>query len=88
MLPSAPKSFVRGHFFPADAAERVDIKALIHTYRSWCARNGLAPVDLNAFLDEIEQLCGKLGIRIEMGDDQRVYCHGVRIEAPSPASIH
>ena len=52
---------------------------------------GLAPVDLNAFLDEIEKLCGKLGIKIEVGEDRRVYCLGVKIEAPSApaqASVH
>jgi len=82
------KSFVRDHLFPADDGERVDIKALMHTYRKWCAEKGIAPVELNGFLDEVEQLCGKLGIRIEAGDDQRVYCLGVKIEAPEPASVH
>jgi hypothetical protein len=82
------KAFGRDHLFPADDGERVDIKALMQTYRAWCADKRAAPVDLNAFLDEIEQLCSKLGIRIEMGDDQRVYCHGVKIEAPSAAGVH
>ena len=77
--------------FQADDEERVDIKSLMHTYRGWCAEKGLAPVDLNAFLDEIEKLCGKLGIKIEVGEDRRVYCLGVKIEAPSApaqASVH
>jgi len=82
------KAFVRDHLFPADDGERVDIKSLVHTYRSWCAEKGLVPVDLDGFLDEIERLCGKLGIKIEVGDDQRVYCHGVKIEAPTSASVH
>ena len=36
----------------------------------------------HAFLDEIEKLCGKLGIKIEVGEDRRVYCLGVKIEDP------
>ena len=82
------KTFVRDHLFPADEGERVDLKSLVHTYRAWCSDKGFAPIDLDGFLDEIEQLCRKLGVRIEVGDDQRVWCHGVKIEAPEPASIH
>ena len=85
------KGFFRAHLFPADADDRVDVKSLMHTYRGWCAEKGLAPVDLNAFLDEIEKLCGKLGIKIEVGEDRRVYCLGVKIAAPSApaqASVH
>jgi hypothetical protein len=80
------KGFVRDHLFPADDDERVEIKSLIDAYRDWCSEKGASPIELDGFLDEIEQLCRKLGIRIEVGDDQRVYCHGVRIEAP--ASVH
>ena len=84
------KGFFRAYLFPADAVDRVDVKSLMHTYRGWCAEKGLAPVDLNAFLDEIEKLCGKLGIKIEVGEDQRVYCLGVRIATPAAAhaSVH
>jgi hypothetical protein len=32
----------------------------------------LAPIDLNDFLDVIEQLCRKLGIKIKVGKGQRV----------------
>ena len=84
------KGFWRGHLFPADSEERVDIKSLMHTYRGWCAEMGLAPVDLNAFLDEIEKVCGKLGIKIEVGEDRRVYCLGVKIatSAAAHARVH
>jgi len=85
---SSVKTFVRDHLFPADDGERVDIKALMQTYRAWCAEKGFAPVDLDGFLDEIEGLCRKLGIKIEVGDDQGVYCHGVKIEVPTAASVH
>jgi hypothetical protein len=78
------KAFFGDYIFPAEDGERVDIKTMVDTYRGWCAGKGLAPVHLEAFLDEIDRLCGKLGVRIEPGDDQRVYAHGVRIEAPTP----
>jgi hypothetical protein len=86
--PSTVKAFLRDHLFPADSGERLDIMALVRSYRTWCAEKGVAPADLDAILDEIEQLCGKLGVSIEAGDDQRVYARGVRIEAPVAASVH
>jgi hypothetical protein len=85
------KAFVRDHLFPADDAERVEIKYLLHAYRAWCADKGMASVDLDGFLDQIARLCSRLGIKIEMGDDQRVYCLGVKLENPTTAaqgSIH
>jgi len=82
------RSFVRDHLFPAEEGDRVDLKSLLHTYRAWCTEKGEPPVEFNAFLDEIEGLCRKLGLKIEAGDDKRVYCHGVKIEAPSPARVH
>ena len=82
-----PYSFASTHLFPADG-ERVDIKSLIETYRAWCSGRNLTPFDLEKFLDEIEELCRKLGIRIEADDERRVYCYGVKIDAPGPASVH
>jgi hypothetical protein len=81
------KGFFRNYIFPAEDGERVDIKTMVDTYRGWCAGQGLTPVKLDAFLDEIERLCGKLGVRIEPGADQRVYAHGVKIEAPAAVRI-
>ena len=74
------------HLFPAADGERVDMKSLLQVYRDWCADNGVAPVDLDQFVDEMEALCGKLGVKIEAGEDQRIYCHGIRIER-TPATI-
>jgi hypothetical protein len=85
---SSPKAFLSKHLFPAGEGERVDMKSLLQMYRDWCADNGLAPVDLNRFLDETERLCGKLGVRIEPGEDERVYCHGVRIASTELAKVH
>ena len=72
------KRFVRDHVIPADG-ERIEIKALMRDYRAWCARENLTPLDASAFLDELEKLCRKLGIEIEVGDDQRVYCLNVKM---------
>ena len=85
--PSTAKAFLREHLFPSDG-ERLDIKAMVQSYRDWCAAKGLPPADLDAILDDIEQLCGKLGVKIEPGDDQRVYVHGVKIETQPLARVH
>jgi hypothetical protein len=59
---------------------------MMAAYRAWCSAKQVEPVDLKAFLDELEPLCRKLGVEIEVGSDRRVYALGVRIEAP--ASVH
>jgi hypothetical protein len=61
--------------------------AMVRSYRAWCAEKDLPPADLHSILDEIEQLCRKIDVRIEPGDDQRVYLHGVKIEAPAPVPV-
>ena len=76
---------VRPRGFPANG-EQTEIKALIQDYCTWCAQNGFTPIELNAFLDEIEMLLRKLGIEIEVGDDQRVYCLGIRLAADALAA--
>jgi hypothetical protein len=81
------KTLVRDKLFPA-AGERTEIKALMRNYRAWCDHRGCEPLALRAFLDEIEKLCRKLGIAIEVGDDQRVYCVGVRLGGGVPAAVH
>ena len=74
------KSFARDHIFPAEG-EQVEIKALMRDYRAWCARQQLTPLGVDAFLDELEKLCRKIGIETKVGDDQRVYCLDVRVTA-------
>jgi hypothetical protein len=85
---STVKVFLRDHLFPADNGECTDIMAMVRSYRTRCTEKGLAPAALDAILDQIEQLCGKVGVKIEPDNDQRVYVHGVRIEAPPPVSVH
>jgi hypothetical protein len=78
------KTFLRDHLFPAEDGERLDIMALVRSYRAWCAEKGFTPADLDSILDQTEQLCRKIDVKIEPGDNQRVYVHGVKIEAPTP----
>ena len=80
------KSFVRYHVFPADG-ERVEIKHLMRDYRTWCVQESVTPLEVSPFLDELEKLCRKLGIETKVGDDQRVYCLGVKLKSAA-ASNH
>jgi hypothetical protein len=83
------KDFVRDHLFPdEDEGQRVEIKSMMQAYRAWCVGKQVRPVDLDDFLDELEPLCRKLGIEIEVGSDQRVYALGVKIGASAPSSVH
>jgi hypothetical protein len=61
------------------------MKSLTAEYRDWCGQSGCPPIGLSELLDEIEKVCSKLGIEIEVGDDQRVYCVGVKLSA---AAVH
>ena len=72
------KAYMRDRVFPADG-DQTEIKALLQDYRAWCADKGFTPIELSAFLDEIEKLLRKLGLEIEVGDDQRMYCFGVML---------
>ena len=69
---------------PADG-ECIEIKALVQDYR--CAQWSMTPIDLEGFLDEIEN-CSKLGIEIEVGDDQRVYCLDVKLGSVMARAAH
>ena len=51
----------------------------------------LAPIELSAFLNEIEKLCRKLAIEIEVADDRRVYCLNLKLQtavAGAGARVH
>jgi hypothetical protein len=81
------KTFVHDRLFPADG-ERIDMKALTADYRAWCAQKGVAALELDRFLDEIEAVCHRAGIAIEVGDDKRVYCLDVKLEHIPADSVH
>jgi len=89
LLVGSVKTFVHDRMFPADG-ERIDVKALTADYRAWCAQKGIAALELDRFLDEIEAVCRRAGIAIEVGDDKRVYCLDVRLEhvPAEPARVH
>ena len=87
---SSVKAFFREHVASA-VGEQVEMKALARDYRAWCSEKGLAPLELGAFLDEIEKLCRRLGIEIAVSNDQRVYCLDVNLRsavASAPAGLH
>jgi hypothetical protein len=83
------KTFVHDRMFPADG-ERIDMKALTADYRAWCAQKGVAALELDRFLDEIEAVRRKVGIAIAIGDDKRVYCLDAKLEnaAAAPVRVH
>jgi len=39
-------------------------------------------------VDEIEAMCHRVGIAIDVGDDKRVYCPNVKLVATEPARVH
>src|SRR5262249_62203706 len=81
-VPSANGSSVMsfaGERLIAAGGERTEIKSVMQEYRAWCAQRGLTPMELGELLDEIEKVCRKLGIEIEVGDDRRVYCLNVKL---------
>ena len=78
-------AFVLDRLFPGEG-ERTEMKALMRDYRAWCAQNGSTPLELNGFLDGMEKICRQTGVEIEVGDDKRVYCVGVKLgDTPAPA---
>jgi hypothetical protein len=65
----------------AAEGERTEIKTLMQEYRIWCTKQGLTAIELAEFLNKLERACRKLGIKIEVGADQRVYCLNVKLGA-------
>jgi len=64
------------------------MKTLMQGYRAWCAKRGLLPLALSDFLDEIEKICGQIGVEIKVGSDKRVYCLGVKLESTVAVTTH
>jgi hypothetical protein len=74
------ESFMRDQVFTAEG-EQTEIKTLMQGYRAWRTKHGLTPIALTEFLDKIERICRKLGIKIEVGSDRRVYCLNVKLRS-------
>jgi hypothetical protein len=72
------KAFISERVAPADD-ERVEMKALLRDYRNWCVDKELQPVALAVFLEDIDAVCGKIGIEI-VNEADRVFCLGMKIE--------
>jgi hypothetical protein len=87
-LAGSVTSFVHDRIFPADG-ERLEMKSLTAEYRTWCGQTGCTPIGLSELLDEIQKVCSKMGIEIEVGDDRRVYCLDVKLGNDSvAAAVH
>jgi len=78
---------VLDRLFPGEG-ERTEMKALMRDYQAWCAQKGRAPLELKGFLDEIEKICRQAGVEIEVGEDQRVYCLGVKLVNAGAVPVH
>jgi hypothetical protein len=72
------RAFIDECVAPADG-ERVEMKALLQDYRAWCGEKNVQPVALVAFLEDIEVVCGKIGVQI-VNEADRVFCLGMKIE--------
>src|SRR5262249_54439263 len=63
------------------------MKALTRDIRAWGSSQGLVLPEMSALLDGIAAACQERGIDIEVGEDLRVHCVGVRL-APTSPSVH
>jgi hypothetical protein len=59
---------------------KTEMRDLIRGYRDWCVAQGFKAIDLSKALDEIDTLCRQIGITIDVGPDQKVYCIGASIK--------
>ena len=81
------RSFFQDHVQSAPEA-RVEMKALTRGIRAWSSSRGLALPGLNELLDDIAAVCQERGINIEVADDERVHCLGVRLAAVDVPAVH
>jgi hypothetical protein len=81
------RSFFRDHVQSAPGA-RVEMKVLTRGLRTWSARRSLTLPSLNDLLDDIAAVCEERGLDVEVADDQRVHCLGVRLVAVEKSPMH
>jgi hypothetical protein len=60
---------------------RVEMKALTRGIRAWGSSRGMDLPGMSELLDDIATICQEMGIEIEVSEDQRVHCLGVRLGA-------
>jgi hypothetical protein len=63
----------------SEQGARAEMKALTRDIRAWGSDNGLELPKINQLLDDVGTVCRERGIEIEVGDDQRVYCLGIKL---------
>jgi hypothetical protein len=85
--PGLVSTFFRDHVQSSPGA-RVEMKKLTRDIRGWGSRRGLDLPGLNELLDDIARLCQERCIEIEVGDDQRVYCLGIRLVGAEVTAVH
>jgi hypothetical protein len=74
------RAFVLERLRP-DSGVTVEMKTLLHAYRSWCVEKALEPNDMAVFADEMRAVCAKAGIEI-VTKASRIMCRNVRLAQP------
>jgi hypothetical protein len=81
------RAFFRDHVQSTPGA-RVEVKALTRDLRTWGAGRDLVLPGIEDLLDDIAAICQERGIAIEVGDDQRVHCLGIRLATAHLMAVH
>jgi hypothetical protein len=58
---------------------KILMRELLAAYRTWCTQRDHQPVDNEKVVDELEALLRHIGVTIEIGADQKVYCVGAQL---------
>ena len=61
------------------SSAKILMRELLAAYRAWCAKRDHQPLDNEKVVDELENLLTHLGVTIEVGTDQKVYCVGAQL---------
>ena len=81
------RTFFQDYVHTAPGA-RVEVKSITRDIRAWSSAHDLVLPETGALLDEIAAVCRERGIDIEVSDDQRVHCLGVRLTVASLPAVH
>jgi hypothetical protein len=61
------------------SSAKILMRELLAAYRTWCTQRDHQPLDNEKVVDELEGLLGHIGVTIEVGTDQKVYCVGAQL---------
>jgi hypothetical protein len=81
------KTFFQDHVQSAPGAS-VEMKALTRDIRVWASSRGLDLPGIDELLDHIAEVCQYRGIDIEVGEDERVHCLGIRLTPAAVPAVH